>query len=155
MFNKGRFGLETIGYAQTISSLLEVMDEIAVQNKSPQINDFFIKLFLESQDNFKYFKHYTGSILLDEKIESKLVAVYPIDGKVVLRNLRIQVIKHYEVRSLFYKFLSLKVCLQLLKTRLGELPEDAVPEMLGVVNLLKSFEFLVSPVRSAMIVLNL
>jgi hypothetical protein len=76
--------------------LLLVIDEIAIQNRNDAVNSMLITTLMESDDNFKNIKQFAGQILLNPKVERRIVGNFT-DGKELLKQWRIRVIKHYSV----------------------------------------------------------
>lgn len=75
--------------------LLEVLDEIVVHNRHPPISDFFIALMFQREQTFKYFKHYTGQVMLSADVEKYVKSTK--EGNDLLRQMRLRLVKHYKV----------------------------------------------------------
>lgn len=134
--NKGKIIIENVQNARTVHLLLEVLDEIALQNRHNGIDDLLISIFVERDDTHKYFKHYCGQLLLNNEIEREIIKLSN-DGKHLLKKYRIRIILHYQA------------CLELLRRRLETLSPGGLqqaPELLHQLELLKKLEFLLTPV---------
>lgn len=79
--------------------------------------------------------YFAGQLLSNEKFESKMISLYK-NGKTLLREFRIQAIKHYQA------------CVEMIKKQYKA--HDQLDELLATDStkdeLLKKFEFLISPV---------
>lgn len=110
------------------------MDEITLQCRHPPMNDFFISFFLEQEENFKYFRHFTGQIMLNNAIEKDMWKL--TDGRESLKQYRICIVKHW------------MTIVEMIQRKLDSLPPDGVSEKLQTSELLRKLNFLVDPVRA-------
>eukprot|EP01105_Mastigella_eilhardi_P019982 TRINITY_DN4728_c0_g1_i4.p1 TRINITY_DN4728_c0_g1~~TRINITY_DN4728_c0_g1_i4.p1 ORF type:complete len:1345 (-),score=379.66 TRINITY_DN4728_c0_g1_i4:118-4152(-) len=128
---RNQYGVAT--NLQLLYHLLEVLDELALQNRNPQLNTFLLVVLWQRSDFQRQFQLWTHKVLLDADTENAVLALP--QGNQLLTRCRQRLITHY------------KTCLKMLAkfSKRGETSKLVVQLDEATMPMLAMLEFLVHP----------
>lgn len=91
---KRKIDSSTFRNAKIMHHLLAIFGEVALRNRFDPLNDLLSTFFLYKEDSYDFVKYYAYQVLGNVEFEKKVCEEYP-NGKQLLREWRIQVIRHY------------------------------------------------------------